>query len=106
MSELEELKRLGAKPQPNSGRGKHNKGDGILDGKWIVDIKETGKSFGLSRNVWGKVCTDAAQSNKLPLLKVVIGEESGQRIRLIVMDEDDFIDLKEREGEHSHDIFD
>ena len=75
MSEAAELKRFGARPQPNSGRGKHNKGDGILDNKYIVDVKESGKTFGLSKKVWAKVCTDAAQSNMEPLLLVVLGEE-------------------------------
>lgn len=51
MSEAQELKRFGAVPQPNSGRGKNNKGDGILDGKWIVDVKEASKSFTLNKSV-------------------------------------------------------
>ena len=94
MSELEELKRLGARPQPNSGRGKNNKGDGVLDGKWIVDVKEYAKSFSLSLGSWGKVCTDAAKSNKNPLLKVVLGTEGQPRVRLIVLTEEEFLDLK------------
>ena len=96
MSEIAELNRLGAVPQPNSGRGKHNKGDGILDGRWIVDIKEASKSFTLNRNVWGKVCTDAAQSNKEPLLKVVLGEDGGPRARLVIISEEEFLELKEK----------
>lgn len=95
MSEASELKRLGAKPQPNSGRGKHKKGDGILDDKYIVDVKESGKTFGLSKKVWAKVCTDAAQSNMEPLLKVVLGEEGEPRTRLIVLTEDEFKELRE-----------
>ena len=94
MSELEELKRIGAKPQPNSGRGKHNKGDGILDDHWIVDVKESAKSFTLSTSVWGKVCTDAAQSNKEPLLLAVFGEEGKPRTRLIIMSDDEFEELR------------
>ena len=96
MSELAELKRLGARPQPNSGRGKNNKGDGVLDEKWIVDIKEYAKSFSLSLGAWAKICTDAAKSNKNPLLKVVLGAEGQPRTRLIVLSEEEFLDLKEK----------
>ena len=99
MSELKELKRLGAKPQPNSGRGKHNKGDGILADRWIVDVKESEKSFTLNTRVWGKVCTDAAQSNKEPLLLVVLGEEGQPRTRLIIMTDDEFEELRDKAAE-------
>lgn len=101
MSELEELKRLGAIPQPNSGRGKHNKGDGILDDRWIVDVKEASKSFTLNTNVWGKVCTDAAQSNKEPLLLAVFGEEGKPRTRLIIMSADEFEELRSAAAAYS-----
>lgn len=96
MSEAAELKRLGAVPQPNSGRGKHNKGDGILDDRWIVDVKEASKSFTLNTNVWGKVCTDAAQSNKEPLLLAVFGDMGKPRTRLIIMSADEFEELRFR----------
>ena len=96
MSELQELKRLGAVPQPNSGRGKNKKGDGVLDDRWIVDVKEYAKAFSLSESVWSKVCTDAAKSNKEPLLKVVLGAEGQPRTRLIVLSEEEFLELKEK----------
>jgi len=96
MSELQELKRIGARPQPNSGRGKHNKGDGVLDEKWIVDVKEYEKSYGLSVTSWGKVCTDASKSNFEPLLAVVLGSEGERRIRLMVQDQDDWLEMKEK----------
>lgn len=95
MSELEELKRLGARPQPNSGRGKSNKGDGILDDRWIVDVKEYAKSYSVSRDSWGKICTDAARSNKEPLLAITLGEAGGSRTRLVVISQDEFLELKE-----------
>lgn len=95
MSELEELKRLGAVPQPNSGRGKSNKGDGILDDRYIVDVKEYGKSFGLSKSAWAKICTDASMSGKEPMLLVVLGDEGAPRTRLIVISDEEFKELKE-----------
>lgn len=94
------MRRLGAVPQPNSGRGKHNKGDGILDGHWIVDVKESTKSFTLNTNVWGKVCTDAAQSNKEPLLLVVLGEEGGPRTRLVILSDAEFEELRWKAGQY------
>lgn len=95
MSELEELKRIGAVPQPNSGRGKHKKGDGVVDGRYLVDVKESAKSFTLNTTVWGKVCTDASKSNYEPVLMVVLGEEGKPRKRLMVISEDEWLELTE-----------
>ena len=100
MTEKQELNRMGAVPQPNSGRGKHRKGDGILDDTWIVDVKEYGRSYGLSVASWGKVCTDAAQSSKEPMLLVVLGEEGQPRTRLVVHSLDDFLEMKDELDEY------
>jgi hypothetical protein len=96
MSELAELNRIGAVPQPNSGRSKINKGDGILDGTWVVDVKEYTKSFGLSMNVWAKICTDAIKSNMSPLLLICLGDEDKQKIRLIVQESSEWQEMKEK----------
>ena len=53
------IRQIGGRPHKNSGRGL-NKADGQW-GNFIVDVKETGKSFTLSEDVWSKVCTDAAR---------------------------------------------
>lgn len=101
MSEIEELKRIGAAPQKNSGRGKHQKGDGVIDDEILVDVKEYGKSFSLSRESWGKVSTDAIKQGYLPALFVVLGEEGAHRLRLFVIDEDmmqEYLELKRRFG--------
>ena len=93
-SELRELKKIGAKPQRNSGRGKHAKGDGILDDTWMVDIKEYAKSFGISLAVWAKTCTDAYRAGGYePMLKIVLGE-GNQKVRLVVISETMFNDMK------------
>jgi hypothetical protein len=42
MSERAELRRIGATPHKNSGRGKIQKADGSLD-RYIVDVKEYSK---------------------------------------------------------------
>lgn len=98
-SELNELKRIGAVPQKNSGRGKHDKGDGILDDTWMVDVKEYSKTFGLSKDVWAKTSTDAFRAGqKEPMLLVTLGE-GNEVIRLVVHSMSDFLQMKERIAE-------
>lgn len=98
-SELFELKRIGAVPQKNSGRGKHDKGDGILDDTWLVDVKEYEKTFGLSQEVWAKTCTDAFRAGqKEPMLLICLGS-GNNTVRLVVHSLDDFLEMKDRLSE-------
>lgn len=93
-SELRELKKFDAKPQPNSGRGKHAKGDGIIDGIFMVDVKEYEKSFGLSMDVWAKTCTDAFKAGgKEPMLGIILGK-GNNKVRLVVISKTMFDDMK------------
>jgi hypothetical protein len=57
MSEESEAKRDGATLQPNSGRGKHKKGDAIL-GPYLIDYKEYAKSFGVSISGCPQYCIE------------------------------------------------
>lgn len=102
MSEESEVKRDGAKATKNSGRGQYQKGDAYLD-IFTVDYKEFSKSFGLSRSVWAKVCTDAMRNNSSePALKVILGE-GNSKIRLWVVAEhiiEDYIRLRQLEEEN------
>ena len=101
MSEESEIKRFGGKAQKNSGRGKHDKGDAVLD-KFVVDVKEYGSTFGLSKNMWAKVCTDAIKQGKRPALNVVLGPNDGKKIRMWVISESDmmeYISLLEEDDE-------
>jgi hypothetical protein len=75
------------KPQKNSGRG-WQKGDAIL-GPFIVDVKEYKKTFGLSRDMWGKISTDAAKHRKEPALMVCLGE-GRESLRLWVVGDEMF----------------
>jgi len=103
-SELYEIKRMGAVAQKNSGRGKHDKGDAILDGIWMVDVKEYAKTFGLSTAVWAKTCTDAFRAGKKePMLKIVLGE-GNNRVRLVVISETMFSDMKEAYLKNQEDV--
>lgn len=93
MSEEAEAKRDGAKLQPNSGRGKHAKGDAIL-GPFIIDYKEYATSFGVSIGVWAKLSKDAIiKGKKLPALKLVLGKEDQPKVRLWVIGDDMFHEM-------------
>lgn len=93
MSEAFEIKRSGAKAQKNSGRGWRQKGDAIL-GPFLVDFKESLKSFSLTRSVWAKIGTDAMKHRLEPALAVALGE-AGNRVRLWVVSDDMFQEMLE-----------
>lgn len=98
MSERSEIKRDGAKAQKNSGRGDYQKGDA----KWkefLVDYKESARSFTLNKDVWAKICTDTFKVSRdmHPALKIIIGEDSKVRLGIIewsILEE--LIDFKEK----------
>jgi len=94
MSERSELKKIGAKPHRNSGRG-WKKADGSLE-KYVVDVKEYKESFSINRNVWSKIVTDTLRvdSSKSPVIMVVLGES--KKIRLAIIEWNDFEYLNER----------
>ena len=84
MSERGEVKRDGAKAKKNSGRGDYQKGDA----KWkqfVVDYKESAKSFTLNKDNWAKICTDTFKVSRdmHPALKLIIGDDSKIRLGII-----------------------
>jgi len=84
MSERSEVKRDGAKAQKNSGRGPYQKGDAQWN-NFLVDYKESSKSFTLNKDVWAKICTDTfkVDRNMHPALKIIIGDVSKVRLGII-----------------------
>jgi len=95
VSELGEIKRDGATPQKNSGRGKHEKGDATL-GPFCIDYKEYSEQFGVSRAVWAKISTDAWQVKKLPALRLVLGsDDDTTKTRLWVVGDTMFREMLE-----------
>lgn len=92
-SEEYELARLGAKPTKNSGRGRFEKGDGIIEHRDItvtVDVKEYKESFGLSRKMVAKLGADTRQNRTdYGVFLVVLGEQE-PRQRMVVMTEEMF----------------
>ena len=94
MSEAEEIKRDGATPVKNSGRGLH-KGDAILE-PFLVDYKEYSKSFGVTQEMWAKISTDSIKNGRRqPALKLVIGREGEVRTRLWVIGDTMFHEMLE-----------
>lgn len=85
MSERSESKRIGAKQHKNSGRNTQ-KGDATWK-DFVVDFKETPKSFTLNQNVWAKAVTDAikAGTDKSPAIIVVLGE-GNKKTRLAIIE--------------------
>lgn len=96
MSELSEIKRDGAKPQPNSGRGVHAKGDAILE-PFLIDYKEYDQSFSVSRTNWAKLQRDAwTAGRREPAFKLVLGDkESKDKLRVWVISDAMFHEMLE-----------
>lgn len=86
MSERSEIKRDGARAQKNSGRGKYQKGDAVME-PFLVDYKEVSKSFAINKDVWAKICTDTFKVSRelYPCLKLIIGD-GNDKVRLAVIE--------------------
>jgi hypothetical protein len=87
MTEKNESKRIGAKQHKNSGRNT-KKGDATWRG-FVVDFKESKKSFTLNKDVWAKAVTDSIQAgrDKSPAIVVILGE-GNTRVRLAIIEMD------------------
>lgn len=94
MSEELEAKRDGAKLHRNSGRGWVEKGDASL-GPFLIDYKESAKSFTLNRRVWGKVQADALRMRLQPVLRIVLGDKPDEKLRLWIVGDAMFRDMLE-----------
>jgi hypothetical protein len=96
MSEREELKRIGAKPHVNSGRGPV-KADGSLD-DFVVDVKEYSKSYSVSQDSWAKIVSDTMRVDrkKDPALMLVLGS-GHKKVRLAIIEWEVFEQLREKE---------
>jgi len=85
MSEKNESKRIGAKQHKNSGRNTV-KGDASWN-NFVIDFKESKKSFTLNKEVWAKAVTDAIKKNADPAIVVILGEGNTKtRLAIIEMD--------------------
>lgn len=85
MSEKSESKRIGAKQHKNSGRNTQ-KGDATWR-DFVIDFKESSKSFTLNKDVWAKAVTDAikAGKDKSPAIVVILGE-GNKKTRLAIIE--------------------
>ncbi len=87
MSERSESKRIGAKQHKNSGRNTQ-KGDATWR-NFVVDFKESSKSFTINQDVWAKAVTDSikAGKDKSPAIVIILGE-GNKKVRLAVIEFD------------------
>jgi hypothetical protein len=96
MSELAEIKRMGARAQKNSGRGTHDKGDAVLE-PFLIDIKEYDESFSVSRTNWAKLTLDAFKAGRrIPAFFLALGSKTDKnKLRLWVISDDMFHEMRE-----------
>lgn len=87
MSEKNESKRIGAKQHKNSGRNTQ-KGDATWR-DFVIDFKESEKSFTINQDNWAKVVTDSikAGKNKSPAIVLVLGQ-GNKKTRLAIIEFD------------------
>lgn len=97
MSERGELKRIGAKPHKNSGRGLI-KADGSLD-DFVVDVKEYSKSYSISQDSWAKIVMDtmSVDRKKSPAIMLVLGKGNA-KVRLAIIEWEVFEQLRDNDG--------
>jgi hypothetical protein len=96
-SEKYEVRRLGAVPTRNSGRGHTQKADGIvyLNGQPFIttDVKEYSVSYSLSISKWAKLVSDAKVNGfSQPCFQIVLGNED-PRVRIVAVSETFFLRL-------------
>ena len=96
MTEKNEIKRMGARAQRNSGRGILEKGDAVLP-PFLVDIKEFDESFSVSRSNWAKLQSDAFRTQQSdPAFALVLGSKTEKnRLRLWVIGDEMFNQMRE-----------
>ena len=94
MSEKSEAKRDGAVLQKNSGRGKHDKGDAVLE-PFLIDYKEYAASFSVSITNWAKLTLDAFKAGRRqPAFKLVLSDDD-KNVRLWVIGDEMFHEMRE-----------
>ena len=101
MSEKTESKRIGAKQHKNSGRNTQ-KGDATWR-DFVIDFKETEKSFTINQDIWAKTVTDSikAGKDKSPAIVVILGE-GNKKTRLAII-EFDLLDQLTWEAKYDRD---
>jgi len=85
MSEKTESNRIGAKQHKNSGRNT-KKGDATWR-DFVIDFKESEKSFTINQEVWAKAVTDSikAGKDKSPAIVIILGK-GNKKIRLALIE--------------------
>lgn len=90
--------KMGARQTPRSGGLWFAKGD-YKDDNFLYDAKDTGNSrFAVTSKIWKKLRKEALLSGRMPALAIEFCDDSDKekKIKLVVLDEDDFLLLKEK----------
>ena len=101
MSEKSESKRISAKQHKNSGRNT-KKGDATWR-NFVIDFKESAKSFTINQDIWAKAVTDSikAGKDKSPAVVIILGE--GNKKTRLALIEFDLLDQLTWEASHDRD---
>ena len=101
MSEKSESKRISAKQHKNSGRNT-KKGDATWR-NFVIDFKESAKSFTINQDIWAKAVTDSikAGKDKSPAVVIILGE--GNKKTRLALIEFDLLDQLTWEAEYDRD---
>lgn len=101
MSERTESKRIGATQHKNSGRN-NKKGDATWR-NFVVDFKESSKSFTINQDIWAKAVTDSIKAgvDKSPAIVVILGE-GNKKTRLAIIEFDVLDELTWEEKKDGH----
>ncbi len=90
--EKKAAKKLGGKPQLNSGRPWYSKGDFVV-GQDLFDRKETdANSFSITEPLWMKLVLDSIRMSKNPVLQIFF-KKWGFPTTLVVMSEERYEEL-------------
>ncbi len=95
---------VNGKPQPNSGAVRGFKGDvrepsnGILK-DFLWENKYTDfSSFRIKAKTWRKIEREAYSQGNIPGMEIKMKDNKGKDIELVIIDKNDFKDIKYKEG--------
>ena len=94
MNENREIKKDDARPIKNSGRG-FQKGDAIINDRYLVDYKNYTKSFSINLNKWHKHALDSIEAGFLTPCFGVTLNDGDDNVKVAIIPWDEFMRLQE-----------
>lgn len=96
--EKSDAKQLNARQTPRSGGLWFAKGD-MKDGTFLYDSKDTKHSrFSVTAKIWKKINKEGLLASRLPalLVEMVDDKDKDKKIKLVVLDVNDFLWMKKK----------